>query len=96
MKTIIQSVEVAYNHTTIQDAIVLLPLMNYLRRQAELEATEIAYKQLPKDEKDKYKWVPAPEIPNAAMYYEKLREFGFCSSIEDPIKPNLESYRRKE
>lgn len=96
MKTILQAIEVAYNHVTIQDAIILLPLMDYLRRQAELEATEIAYKQLSREERDKYKWVPSPEIPNAALYYEKLREFGFCSSVEEPIKANLEAYKKKE
>lgn len=96
MKTIKQQVEVNFNCVTLQDAIVILPLMNYLKRQAELEATEVAYKQLSREDRDKYKWVPSPEIADAALFYNKLREFGFCASDDSPITPHLENYKKKE
>lgn len=94
MKTLLQNVEVEFNHITIQDAITLLPLMNYLKHQAELDATETAFKQLSKEERANYRWVPSPEIPNAAMYFKKLQEHGYVAEDDTPITSHLEDYRK--
>lgn len=96
MKTIFQETALDYNRISIQDAITLLPLMNYLKRQAELEATETAYKALSKEERAHYKWVPSPEIPNANAQYRLLVSLGFCSSTDEPIESHLEDYKKPE
>lgn len=96
MKTILQAQEIAFNAVTIQDAITLLPLMNYLKHQAELDATEKAYKALSKEERANYQWVPSPEIPNAAVYFKKLQEHGYVAEDDSPITSHLEDYRKSE
>lgn len=94
MKTIQQTQEIEFSSITIQDAITLLPLMNYLKHQAELDATETAYKALSKEERSNYRWVPSPEIPNAAVYFKKLQEHGYVAEDDTPITHHLEDYRK--
>ena len=95
MKTILQSTEVAYNAATIQDAIQMLPLMDWLKRQAVKEVTLAVYEALPKEEKAYYKWTPAPDVKNASAQYALLVSLGFCSSTDEPIKSRLEDYRKE-
>lgn len=95
MKTILQQTEVAYNATTVKDAIQMLPLMDWLKTQAIKEATLVEYNALPKEEKAYYKWAPSPDIKNANTIYALLVSLGFCSSTDEPIKSRLEDYKKE-
>lgn len=96
MKTVLQQTEVAYNAVTVKDAIQMLPLMDWLKKQAIKEATLAAYEALPKEQKANYKWAPSPEIKNASVQYALLVSLGFCSSTDGPIKSNLDEYKKSE
>lgn len=96
MKTIIQTTDVAYNAVTVKDAIQLLPLMDWLKKQAVKEITLAAYEALPKEEKSQYRWTPSPDIKNASAQYALLVSLGFCSSTDEPIKSNLDEYKKSE
>lgn len=95
MKTILQNTEIAYNAVTIQDAIQMLPLMDWLKNQAIKEATLAAYEALPKEQKANYKWAPSPEIKNASAQYALLISLGFCSSTNGQIKSRLDDYKKE-
>lgn len=95
MKTILQQTEVAYNATTVKDAIQMLPLMDWLKAQAIKELTLVEYNSLPKEEKTSYKWAPSPDIKNANAIYALLVSLGFCSSTDEPIKSRLEDYKKE-
>ena len=96
MKTIIQSVEVAYNHTTIQDAIKLLSLMDWLQAQAIKEQASLEYEALPKEEKAHYRWVSSPDIKNATAQFELMLSLGFCPSVDKKLSGHLEDYKKSE
>lgn len=95
MKTILQNTEIAYNAVTIQDAIQMLPLMDWLKAQAIKEVTLVEYNSLPKEEKANYKWAPSPEIKNASTQYALLVSLGFCSSTDEQIKSRLDDYKKE-
>ena len=96
MKTILQNTEIAYNAVTIQDAIQMLPLMDWLKKQAIKEVTLAAYEALPKEEKAYYKWTPSSDIKNANAIYALLVSLGFCSSTDEQIKSHLDEYKKSE
>lgn len=96
MKTIIQSTEVAYNAITIQDAIQLLPLMDYLQSQAIKEQAAKEYENLSREDKEHYKWISSPDVKNATAQFELLLSLGFCPSVDKSIYGHLEDYKKKE
>lgn len=96
MKTIVQSTEVAYNALTIQDAITMLPLMNWLQTQAIQEQTSNEYEALSKEDKAHYRWVSNPDIKNATAQFELMLSLGFCPSVDKQLSGHLEDYKKKE
>lgn len=95
MKTILQNTQIAYNAITIQDAITLLPLMDYLKSQAVIEETEQEYRNLSSEDKKNYKWVPSPEISKAKVFFNLLQQLGFCASNDGQIESILKDYKKE-
>lgn len=96
MKTIIQSTEIAYNAITIQDAIQMLPLMDWLQSQAIKEQVIKEYEALSKEDKVHYEWVSSPDIKNATAQFELLLSLGFCPSVDKSLYGHLDEYKKSE
>ena len=96
MKTINQTVEVAFVAPTIQEVITMVPLMDGLIKVINMNRAYDKYKALSKEEQDKYKRVwPSSDFDNKEeAMYKVLVQCGFCGSgVEDllpegnPLKP---------
>ena len=96
MKTIQQTQEIEFSSITIQDAIRLLPLMDWLQVQAIKEQVEIDYKALSKEDRAHYTWPSRPDIENATAQFELLLSLGFCPSVDKQLSGHLEDYRKKD
>lgn len=89
MKTITIE-ETVYYHTTIQDAIIALPLMDYLQSQVLKKKDYELFQTLPQEEKCLYFPPTPPEIANVEKMYNIMLSLGFAPSTDIPLEGSKE------
>lgn len=89
MKTINQTVEATFVAPTIQEVIIMLPLMDGLIKVINTNRAYDKYKDLSKEEQEKYNrvWPSSDFDYKEEAMYKVLVQCGFCGSGAEDLLP---------